>query len=239
MAPGIVEALEMVDVDDGEGQGLVGVAVAMAVQRFVERLAVGQVGQGVGHRFHAHLIQVLAQAIDFTRRVRQARFQQRMMGQHHGGGFSQGPDQAFQGAGFDGGHRIPRAFQRQRIGLLRLLGFGDDFGNRSQFARQLQAGVADLVIQLHARNELAGQAFRDILGNLFAGIDQAVDFLGQRAFGVTGDVEPELIVHRRRPYAVFLHQAQGLARECVGAWASDADFDVVAHYRFRPSLNSR
>ncbi len=229
----------MVDVDDGQGQGLVVIAVAMAVQRFVERFAVGEIGQGVGHRLHAHLVEVLAQAVDLTRRFRQAVFQQRMLGQHHIGGFGKRTDQAFDRFGFGAAHRIARAFQRQRIGLLCLLGLGNDLGDRSQFARQLQAGVADLVVQLHARDELGRQAFRDVFGNLFAGVDQAENFLGEGALGVTGNVEPELIIDRRRPYAVFLHQAQSLARECVGAWASDADFDVVAHSCFRPSLNSR
>ncbi|MNF13421.1 hypothetical protein D3C80_2152620 [compost metagenome] len=58
----------MIDIDDGQGQALVFSfrLVAETRQLLVKGLAVGQVGQGVGHGVAADLLQMLAQADNFA-----------------------------------------------------------------------------------------------------------------------------------------------------------------------------
>ncbi len=68
MAPGVVEAFEVVDIDQrqSDGRAVALGFVAHALQLFVERLAVGQIGQGVGHGVATDLLQVIAQLDDFA-----------------------------------------------------------------------------------------------------------------------------------------------------------------------------
>ncbi|MNT59808.1 hypothetical protein D3C72_1973470 [compost metagenome] len=58
----------MIYIDDGQGQALVFRfrLVAETRQLFVKGLAVGQVGQGVGHGVATDLFQMLAQADNFA-----------------------------------------------------------------------------------------------------------------------------------------------------------------------------
>ncbi|MNE14800.1 hypothetical protein D3C80_1076910 [compost metagenome] len=84
----------MIDIDDGQGQALAVSfsLVAEARQLFVEGLAVGQVGQGVGHGLAPDLLQMLAQADDFAVGGLQPLFQSRGMALDLAGGGGQGAD---------------------------------------------------------------------------------------------------------------------------------------------------
>ena len=70
MPPGVVESLEVIDIEHGQGQGpMLGFGLATGgIQLFVERLAIGQICQRVGHRVAAELFEVITQTGDLPGR---------------------------------------------------------------------------------------------------------------------------------------------------------------------------
>ncbi len=238
----------MVDVEHGQRQGR-GVGFgggAGALQLLVEGLAVGEVGEAVGGGVAADLLQMVAQAVHLGGGLLQLRFKGPVLFLHALGGGGEGLHDAVHVLGRigrgelagDGGEGLAVMGARPLGGVHRLC-------DRRQLVAQLVAGVANLVVQLCLGQEGRRQFLRDVLGDLLAGAQQALDLLAERALGVAHEMQPELEVERRRPDVVGLHDLDGLTGDLIGLRSSQRALDLAGHqdslaaYRASPRRSNR
>ncbi len=234
MAPGVVEVLEMVDVDHGQGQGLArtGRFGAAPLQLLVESLAIGQIGKGVGAGVTAHLLEVLAQPVHLRSGFLQLRLQGLVLALHLAGGGGQGLDDGLQRRRHVGGRQLlGDVGQGLAVVAGRLLGGVDGGGDGFQFLGQLIPCVLDLLVEPRLGQVSGGEFLGHQLGQRLADRGQAGELLGQGPFGVLHAVQEDLVVQRSRPDALRLHGGHGLAGELVGGRSAQQRLDCIRHRR--------
>ena len=235
VAPGVVEALEMVDVENAHGQHL-----ARRLRRLegpgqliVEGLAVGEIGQGVGHGVPAHLLQVRAQALDLLGGIGQPGLQGGVFLLDAAGGDGQALDHPAQLLRLGGLGQLPgRAFQGTAVFVGADLGHADGRRDRRQLPGQLVPGVADLLRQAQAGQMLHRQVLGNGVGQGLSGVHQAIDFPADGAFGIADGIEPQLEVQGRGPHLTLFHLSNGQSGNPKGVTAPDERIDVVGHGTF-------
>jgi hypothetical protein len=108
VAPGVVEALEVVDVDHRQGErppARLGCGADL-LERLVESLAVRQVGERIGHGVAADRLEVLAQAAHLGGGVGELGLQRLVLLLDPPGGGGQGLDHRLDGLGVVGVERL-------------------------------------------------------------------------------------------------------------------------------------
>ncbi len=150
----------MVDVDHRQRQRLPGGGRfgAGALQFVVERLAVGEIGQGVCGGVAADLLQVIAQPIHLRGGFLELLFQRQVLALHLAGRRGEGLDQRLQRRRHVGGRQfLGDVRQGLPIVARRLLGRRDGLGHRVKLLAELIPGVADLVVEARLGQERGRQ----------------------------------------------------------------------------------
>ncbi|MNJ48606.1 hypothetical protein D3C77_438030 [compost metagenome] len=232
MAPGVVEALEVVDVDQRQSDGSAASLglVAHALQLFVERLAIGQVGQGVGHGVAADLLQVIAQLDDLAIGGLEPTFQRRGMTADPARGVAERGDDDAQAVRIGRrSHAVGCRGQGVAVVGLAFPRLVDGRRHRRQFAVQHGAGVANLFGQAASGQEFGGQHLGRGIGERRAAGQQARHLLAQRTVRRAEIMQPKLEIQRGRPDGGRLHGVHRPMRQSEGFRTADRGFDLSGH----------
>ncbi len=234
MAPGVVEVLEVVDVDHRQGQRLTrgdGFG-AGALQFVVESLAVCQIGQGVGRGVPAHLLEMLAQLVHLGGGFLELLLQRLVLLLHLTGGRGEGVDDGLQrGRHVGRGQLLGHVRQGLAVVAGRPLGRGDGLGDGLQFLAELVPGVPDLIVEPGLGQVGGRKLLGDGFGERFADGRQPGDLLGERPVGILHAVQEDLVVQGRRPRTLLLHGPQGFAREVIGLGSTQKIINWIRHRR--------